>query len=274
METLAPGQELTVIEKDKYPNVDGESWYRVKLPDGRQGYVGNGYIEKWSDSSEYDQVKVVNNAGVNVRESPGTSSKVLTTAYKGDTMTRMQKNVSSKDGYIWDKVSYNGIIGYVARGDSNEDYIVPVDEAGDSGDEGEDEGTDENIPSKNSQVKMDGTEVICDAVSNVNTIKSAFSGAVVKDSKGKEITGKTNVGTGYTVTINKKTYTIVKKGDVTGNGITDSADILAIQRLLIGKGTLDGAYEKAADTTNNNNIDSADILAIQRFLIGKGSISI
>lgn len=274
LETLAPGQELTVIEKDKYPNVDGESWYRVKLPDGRQGYVGNGYIEKWSDSSEYDQVKVVNNAGVNVRESPGTGSKVLTTAYKGDTMTRMQKNVSSKDGYIWDKVSYNGIIGYVARGDSNEDYIVPVDEAGDSGDEGEDEGTDENIPSKNSQVKMDGTEVICDAVSNVNTIKSAFSGAAVKDSSGKQITGKTNVGTGYTVTINKKTYTIVKKGDVTGNGITDSADILAIQRLLIGKGTLEGVYGKAADTTNNSNVDSADILAIQRFLIGKGSISI
>ena len=43
-------------------------------------------------------------------------------------MTRMEKNASDKDGYIWDKVNYNGIIGYVARGDSKEDYIVPVDE--------------------------------------------------------------------------------------------------------------------------------------------------
>ena len=123
-------------------------------------------------------------------------------------MTRMEKNASDKDGYIWDKVNYNGIIGYVARGDSKEDYIVPVDEEGNGDNNGS---GDENIPSKNNQVKMDGKQVICDAVSNVNTIKSAFSGAVVKDGKGKEITGKTNVGTGYTVTINKKTYTIVKK---------------------------------------------------------------
>lgn len=271
IETLSPGQELTVIEKDKYPNVDGESWYRVKLPDGRQGYVGSGYIEKWdnSSSSEYDKVKVVDELGVKVRESPGTSSKVLTVAYQGEILTRTQKNASNANGYIWDKVTTSGgVIGYVARGDDNEDYIVPIDE------ENEGNTGDDDIPSKNDQVKMESGNVICDAVSNVNTIVSAYSGAVVKDSNGKQITGKTNVGTGYTVTINNKTYTIVKKGDTTGNGITDSADILAIQRLLIGKGTLDGAYEKAADTTNNNNIDSADILAIQRFLIGKGSISI
>ena len=271
LETLAPGQELTVIEKDKYPNVDGESWYRVKLPDGRQGYVGNGYIEKWSDSSEYDQVKVVNNAGVNVREAPGTSSKVLTTAYKGDTMTRMEKNVSDEDGYIWDKVSYNGIIGYVARGDSNEDYIVPVDEEG--GNEGNNEG--ENIPSKNDQVKMDENEVICDAVSNVNTIKSAFSGAVVKDSKGKEITGKTNVGTGYTVTINKKTYTIVKKGDVNGDANVNTVDAARALKVAAGKYTLTKEfYKTACDVTNDGKISTVDAARLLKAAAGKYDLNI
>ena len=269
IETLSPGQELTVIEKDKYKNVDGESWYRVKLPDGRQGYVGNGYIEKWTDTSGYDQVKVVNNSGVNVRETPGTGSKVLTTAYKGDIMTRMEKNASDKDGYIWDKVNYNGIIGYVARGDSKEDYIVPVDEEGNGDNNGS---GDENIPSKNSQVKMDGKQVICDAVSNVNTIKSAFSGAVVKDGKGKEITGKTNVGTGYTVTINKKTYTIVKKGDVNGDANINSGDLLKLQKHLLKDTNIAGTpYGNAADSNNDGKLNSGDLLKIQKFLLKDSS---
>ena len=269
IETLSPGQELTVIEKDKYKNVDGESWYRVKLPDGRQGYVGNGYIEKWTDTSGYDQVKVVNNSGVNVRETPGTGSKVLTTAYKGDIMTRMEKNASDKDGYIWDKVNYNGIIGYVARGDSKEDYIVPVDEEGNGDNNGS---GDENIPSKNNQVKMDGKQVICDAVSNVNTIKSAFSGAVVKDSKGKEITGKTNVGTGYTVTINKKTYTIVKKGDVNGDANINSGDLLKLQKHLLKDTNIAGTpYGNAADSNNDGKLNSGDLLKIQKFLLKDSS---
>lgn len=269
IETLSPGQELTVIEKDKYKNVDGESWYRVKLPDGRQGYVGNGYIEKWTDTSGYDQVKVVNNSGVNVRETPGTGSKVLTTAYKGDIMTRMEKNASDKDGYIWDKVNYNGIIGYVARGDSKEDYIVPVDEEGNGDNNGS---GDENIPSKNNQVKIDGKQVICDAVSNVNTIKSAFSGAVVKDSKGKEITGKTNVGTGYTVTINKKTYTIVKKGDVNGDANINSGDLLKLQKHLLKDTNIAGTpYGNAADSNNDGKLNSGDLLKIQKFLLKDSS---
>lgn len=186
-------------------------------------------------------------------------------------MTRMQKNASNKDGYIWDKVNYNGVIGYVARGDSSEDYIVPVGE--ESGSEGGNEGTD--IPSKNSQVKMENGNVICDAVSNVNTIKSAFDGAVVKDSKGKEITGKTNVGTGYTVTINKKTYTIIKKGDVNGDANINSGDLLKIQKHLLKDADISGTpYEEAADANNDGKLNSGDLLKIQKFLLKDTTIGI
>lgn len=270
LETLAPGQELTVIEKDKYKNVDGESWYRVKLPDGRQGYVGNGYIAKWDDnSSEYDKVKVIDELGVKVRESPGTSSKVLTMAYQGEILTRTQKNASNANGYIWDKVTTSGgIIGYVARGDDNEDYIFPVDESGNEGSEGD------NIPSKNSQVKMDGKEVICDAVSNVNTIVSAYSGAVVKDSSGKQITGKTNVGTGYTVTINNKTYTIVKKGDVNGDANITPADATVALRSYVGLDKNTDVQNKAADTNKDGKVTPADATVILRSYVGLDKIEI
>lgn len=119
---------------------------------------------------------------------------------------------------------------------------------------------------------MDGKQVICDAVSNVNTIKSAFSGAVVKDGKGKEITGKTNVGTGYTVTINKKTYTIVKKGDVNGDANINSGDLLKLQKHLLKDTNIAGTpYGNAADSNNDGKLNSGDLLKIQKFLLKDSS---
>ena len=81
--------------------------------------------------------------------------------------------------------------------------------------------------------------------------------------------------TGNTITTGGKTYTIIVLGDATGNGIVDSADLLEIQRHLIGKIKLtEDSYLEAADSTQNGLIDSADLLAIQRHLIGKIKIEL
>ena len=48
---LAKGQELTKIETNKY-NVDGYVWDRVKLADGRQGYIAQKYITGASTSNQ------------------------------------------------------------------------------------------------------------------------------------------------------------------------------------------------------------------------------
>ena len=56
-----------------------------------------------------------NARNVIVRKSPGTSSGRITKLAKGTVVTRLEKNVAKKNGYVWDKVRLsNGKIGYMA----------------------------------------------------------------------------------------------------------------------------------------------------------------
>ncbi len=262
--TLAVGQRVTIIEKGKYKNIDGYDWSRIKLADGTQGYIVASYLEEVKDgstSSGKDIVKVVCSS-LSVREKPGTSSTRLYYADNGEILTRLEKDVSRANGYIWDKiVTSGGITGYVARGDDKENYIEPV-----SGD-------------ISSSISGDGFKtsngnLICEPNVTVANIKAKVSSAKVKNASGKEVTSG-NVGTGYTVSYNGTTYTVVKLGDVTGNGIVDSADLLAVQKHLLEKQIITGNSKlKAADATRNGKIDSADLLLIQKDLLGKQKISL
>ena len=74
--TLTKGQVLTRIETGKY-NIDGHIWDRVKLADGRQGYIAQDYIGKTegNTSTTTELIKVICNSGLKVRENPGTIKK-------------------------------------------------------------------------------------------------------------------------------------------------------------------------------------------------------
>lgn len=133
--TLIQGQALTRIDTGKYNGVDGYNWDRVKLADGRQGYVVSEYIDKAGNnngsgnSSSGELVKVVTSIGINVRETPGTDKKVLTYIGYGEIVTRIEKDSANVNGYVWDKiVTGSGVVGYVARGDSSEKFIESVSE--------------------------------------------------------------------------------------------------------------------------------------------------
>ena len=263
--TLTVGQRVTIIEKGKYKNVDGYDWSRVVLSDGTQGYIVARYLEEVSESGTTadgkDIVKVVCSS-LTIRKSPGTSSGILGYADKGDYLTRIEKAVSTANGYTWDKiVTGSGVTGYVARGDSKENYIEPVKSTG-------------NATVKGDGYISSGSSIMCEPDMTANTLISKLKDVTIKNSNGKVVTSGA-IGTGYTISYGGTTYTIVKLGDPTGNGKIDSADLLAIQRHLIGKQLLTSNSKlKAADATRNGKIDSADLLAIQRELLGKQKITI
>ena len=133
--TLIQGQALTKIETGKYNNLDGYDWDRVKLADGRQGYIASKFTDKAgattsNGTTSGELVKVVTSIGINVRETPGTDKKVLTYVSYGETLTRVEKDVSSENGYTWDKiVTGSGVVGYIARGNSSENFIESVTES-------------------------------------------------------------------------------------------------------------------------------------------------
>lgn len=268
---LTKGQVLTRIEIGKY-NIDGHIWDRVKLSDGRQGYIAQDYIGKAGETNtetKTELIKVICNSGLKVRENPGTTQKVLTYLDKGNVLTRIEAGVSNVNGYTWDKiVTANGIEGYIARGNSKEQYVEVVS----SNDGNNIAGT----TTKNDNFKLDDSNLVCEPATTVEAIKEKYTDKTitVKKADGTAVTTG-NIGTGYIVTIGDKKYIIVKKGDSNGDGVINSADLLVIQKHLLQKQILDKETSKgAADSNNDGIINSADLLAIQKHLLKKANISL
>lgn len=266
--TLIEGQALTRIETGKYNGLDGYNWDRVKLSDGRQGYLVSSYIDKATNNSngntnnssnKSELVKVVCGSGLKVREKPNTTSGVLTILEVNEIVTRVSANVGNEGGYIWDKiVTGTGVSGYVARGDSEEKYIEEVSSGSTTG---------------GSNSKISGNNIVAVPGVKIENLKKDFPDIVIKKD-GKEITGNVAIGTGYTVTTGGKTYTMVVRGDVSGDGKINSTDLLKIQKHLLAAKKLSGSYQSAADVNGDGKINSTDLLKIQKYLLNGSPITL
>lgn len=110
-------------------------------------------------------------------------------------------------------------------------------------------------------------------------MQSEGAGAIVKvyTSSGAEVTG--TVGTGNLAQAYGSggdaaaKYTVVVRGDNTGDGKLNILDILNAQRHILGIDSLTGAFEKASDINGNGKIDITDILAMQRDVLGIEKLS-
>ena len=67
-------------------------------------------------------------------------------------------------------------------------------------------------------------------------------------------------------------FTIIVRGDVNGDGIINSADLLKIVKHLKDTSKLTGASKIAADCNKSNDINSADLLKIVKYLKGTGTL--
>ena len=68
-------------------------------------------------------------------------------------------------------------------------------------------------------------------------------------------------------------YNISLVGDVSGDGVIDSMDLLRVRQHLIGSRVASGSYYIAGDINNDNKVDSFDLLRIRQHLIGTKLIS-
>ena len=267
--TLTVGQSVIIVEKDKYKNINNEDWTRIYLSDGRQGYIVSRYLKENADSNggnttptAQDTIKVIISSGLRVREHPGTNQKILTYALKGDLLTRTEKEVSNSDGYVWDKVTTDdGIEGYVARGDSDGAYFEVVKNG------------QTYTEIKGSGFKTSGMNVVCEPSITVQNIKKVLSDAVIKNTSGKEITSG-NIGTGFTIKVNGMTYTVVKKGDVNGDGVVKATDYMRIKNYIMGTSSLSEAQKQAADVNLDGMVKASDYMRIKNYIMGTSKINI
>ena len=259
--TLVTGQMLTRIETGKY-NLNGYIWDRVKLADGRQGYIAQNYIDKSGEStsnSAGELIKVICPSGLKVREQPGTGQKVLTYVDSGEILTRTQANVSDANGYIWDKVvTSSGIEGYIARGDSREQYIEVI-----SSNNNTNNTSNNTTNDSNNNIKVENDNIVCEPATTVETLKEKYTDKTVTVTNlSGTVVDSGKLGTGYKVTIGSSTYTIVKLGDGNGDTKINSADALVTLKHSAGIENKSGEYLLALDVNRDGKANSADALMI------------
>ena len=98
---------------------------------------------------------------------------------------------------------------------------------------------------------------------------------IVKDLNDKQVESKISVGTGMTLTFLRTDnteydkLTIVIRGEVTGDGIINSADLLKTVKYLKGTTNINSI---AGDVTKDGIINSADLLKTVKYLKGTATI--
>lgn len=126
-----------------------------------------------------------------------------------------------------------------------------------------------------------GIEAGTNAVSLKEQLKSKgfvedTSIVTLESHEGKPLSDTEKIGTGAIVKITKsedvKIYTVIIKGDTTGDGNINIMDILTIQNHILNRSTLEDCYFEAGNLTGSEKRNILDILAIQNDILGRSSI--
>ena len=101
IQLVEKGEKLECINKDAV-------WTKVKV-DNKEGYISNNYINTSSNDTTIPSQKIIKytTTVVNFRKGPSTTYQILKSLSKGTQVTILE---TKND---WDKVDYNGQIGYV-----------------------------------------------------------------------------------------------------------------------------------------------------------------
>lgn len=256
--TLSLGQTVTRIDNSGRYTYDGVTWDRVKLSDGRQGFISNQYL-KLVDYSETFTISA--DGGLFLRDNPdGTSIRLLS---NGTTVTRTEIANEKVDGYYWDKViTPDGAIGYVAR-----EYLR--DKNG-------------NVPNgitintKETNSKKDDITKTIKMEPNVDilNLKAEYGDDISVTKTDGTVVSNGQIGTGYKIKVNGTEYTAVKMGDVNGDGLIKATDYMTIKNYIMNGGNLSDEKTKAADVNGDGLIKATDYMKIKNYIMGTNEINI
>ena len=91
----------------------------------------------------------------------------------------------------------------------------------------------------------------------------------IKNKDGNTITGEEIIGTGMTLEVGDKVYTLIVTGDLDGNGQITVTDLSQLKLHLVEKQLLSDIAIKAADMNDDQDITVTDLAKMKLVLIGK-----
>ena len=118
--------------------------------------------------------------------------------------------------------------------------------------------------------KLNGTEITgINPGTSMDEIKNkinALGGTVTSNNNG-------TAGTGTKITVSNGTtqteFTLIVKGDTSGDGVINALDLLQIQKNILGLYNLDIPNKKAADPSGDGTVNALDLLQVQKSILGQ-----
>lgn len=118
------------------------------------------------------------------------------------------------------------------------------------------------------KIQLTETTFTVEPKTSIKDIKSVSDNVIVKKGDTEITDENALIGTGYTVIIGETTYTIVKSGDVNGDGRISPADYMVVKNNIMGTAKLEGAFWVSADSNSDGRISPADYMKIKNMIMG------
>lgn len=258
---LEKGSIVTRLEAGN--KVGAYTWDKVITEDGVIGYVAREYLIK-VDGEEVPDENPDNSLENNTINNETTENEIDNSVVNNEIIsndiennetieneTNEGNNNVSNENMVEDEVNNT-----VENNNTQEDNTVEDNENqdGENNETGENETEDEEGSIDTERV------IIVEPSATANSIPNA-----VITRNDKVITGNSVIATGDIASMGNSKYTIVKKGDSTGDGYVKANDYLIIKDYIMETGTakLEGAFKMAADVTGDNQVKANDYLKIK-----------
>ena len=253
---LENGSIVTRLEAGS--KVGNYTWDKVITEDGVIGYVAREYLikvdggevpdETPDDSGGNEADNEINNEIVD-NENNALNNEVI-----DDENNVLNNEVIDEDNTLNNEVIdeiENSVIDNEIIGDNTVEDDNETEEEPDIGDNEPEDGEDD----------LETERIII--VESSATANSLSNATITRGDK--LISGEQVIATGDIANMGGTKYTIVKKGDSTGDGYVKANDYLIIKDYIMETGTakLEGAFKMAADVTGDSQVKANDYLKIK-----------
>lgn len=220
-------------------------------------------------SIDLDFVSINADPSLKLKAGQSVNAKHLISVNNNTVVLRVEKATKKIDGYYWDKVITPYGTGYMARNASNDSklYLVPLTIVAPTN-------NTINLNENNKFTEPDSNNIITtEPNTTVNKLKEKYTNAIIIDKNGNEVKGDTLVGTGSKIKIDGELkYTIVKLGDVNGDGTINTGDTFLIKQVIMNVKTIEGLNRKAADINKDNEINTGDSFILKKHVMKVSNI--
>ncbi len=256
---LENGSIVTRIESGV--QVGNYTWDKVITEDGAIGYVAREYLVKVDGSDVPDEMP--DDSGDNEINNEVIEGNNVDNEIIEDENNVSNNEVSDEDDALNNEVMdeiENSVIDNEIIGDNT----VEDDSEADNGDNNESEDDEEGSEKPDNGDGGDSEDNSRILIVEPSATADSIAGAIITRDE-KLITGNEMVATGDIASIGSEKYTIVKKGDSTGDGYVKANDYLIIKDYIMETGTakLEGVFKMAADVTGDNQVKANDYLKIK-----------